>query len=83
MSLYPQKLALTSSISGGRLAGTVRSRTQATEFSFSFFVVVVVVRVVVAVAVAEAAAAAFMAEVTCFQSHVKKKYRKPRSSLAA
>jgi hypothetical protein len=34
--LYPQKLALTSSTSGGRSVGIVRSQTQATEFSFSF-----------------------------------------------
>jgi hypothetical protein len=32
-TLYSQKLALTSLISGGRLVGIVRSRTQATEFS--------------------------------------------------
>jgi hypothetical protein len=32
-SLYPQKLALTSPTSGGRSAGIVLSRTQATEFS--------------------------------------------------
>jgi hypothetical protein len=32
-TLYPQKLALTSPISGGRSVGIVRSRTQATEFS--------------------------------------------------
>jgi hypothetical protein len=31
-SLYQQKLALTSSTSGGRSVGIVRSRTQATEF---------------------------------------------------
>jgi hypothetical protein len=31
-TLYPQKLALTSTTSGGRSAGIVRSRTQATEF---------------------------------------------------
>jgi hypothetical protein len=31
---HPQKLALTSPISGGRLVGIVRSRTQVTEFSF-------------------------------------------------
>jgi hypothetical protein len=31
-TLYPQKLALTSSISGGRSVGIVRSRTQVTEF---------------------------------------------------
>jgi hypothetical protein len=31
---YPQKLALTSTTSGGRSVGIVRSRTQATEFSF-------------------------------------------------
>jgi hypothetical protein len=30
-TLYPQKLALTSLTSGGRLVGVVRSRTQATE----------------------------------------------------
>jgi hypothetical protein len=29
--LYPQKLALTSSTSGGRSVGIVRSRTKATE----------------------------------------------------
>jgi hypothetical protein len=33
-SIYPQKLALTSSKSGGRSLGIVRSRRQATEFSF-------------------------------------------------
>jgi hypothetical protein len=33
-SLYPQKLALTSSTSGGRSVGIVRSRTQTTEFIF-------------------------------------------------
>jgi hypothetical protein len=33
-TLYPQKLALTSPTSGGRSAGIVRWRTQATEFSF-------------------------------------------------
>jgi hypothetical protein len=31
---YPQQLALTSSTSGGRSVGIVRSRTQAMEFSF-------------------------------------------------
>jgi hypothetical protein len=31
-TLYPQKLALSSPTSGGRSAGIVRSRTQATEF---------------------------------------------------
>jgi hypothetical protein len=31
-TLYPQKLALTSSTSGGRSVGIFRSRTQATEF---------------------------------------------------
>jgi hypothetical protein len=30
--LYPQKLEVTSPTSGGRSAGIVRSRTQATEF---------------------------------------------------
>jgi hypothetical protein len=33
--LYPQKLSLTSSTSGGRSVGIVRSRTQAAEFSLS------------------------------------------------
>jgi hypothetical protein len=33
-TLYPQKLALTSPISGGRSVSIVRSRTQATEFFF-------------------------------------------------
>jgi hypothetical protein len=33
-TLYLQKLALTSPISGGRSVGIVHSRTQATEFSF-------------------------------------------------
>jgi hypothetical protein len=32
-TLYPQKLALTSTTSGGRSVGIVRSQTQATEFS--------------------------------------------------
>jgi hypothetical protein len=32
VTLYPQKLALTSSISGSRPFGIVRSRTEATEF---------------------------------------------------
>jgi hypothetical protein len=36
-TLYPQKLALTSSIRGGRSVGIVRSRTQAMEFSFFSF----------------------------------------------
>jgi hypothetical protein len=36
--LYPQKLARTSTTSGGRWVGIVRSRTQATEFVlFCFF----------------------------------------------
>jgi hypothetical protein len=35
-TLYPQKLALTSPTSGGRLVGIVCLRTKATEFSFSF-----------------------------------------------
>jgi hypothetical protein len=35
VSLYPQKLALTSPMSGVRSVGIVRSRTQAAEFSFS------------------------------------------------
>jgi hypothetical protein len=34
--LYPQKLVLSSSTSGGRSVGIVRSWTQAMEFSFSF-----------------------------------------------
>ena len=33
-TLYPQKLALTSSTGGGRSVGIVRSRTKATEFFF-------------------------------------------------
>jgi hypothetical protein len=33
-TLYPQKLVLTSLTRGGRSVGTVRSRTQATQFSF-------------------------------------------------
>jgi hypothetical protein len=33
-TLYPQKLALTTPTSGGRLVGTVRSLTKATEFYF-------------------------------------------------
>ena len=33
--LYPQKLALTSPIGGGRSVGIVHSRTKAMEFSFS------------------------------------------------
>jgi hypothetical protein len=33
-TLYPHKLAPTSSTSGGRSAGIVRPRTQATEFTF-------------------------------------------------
>jgi hypothetical protein len=36
VSLYPQRLALTSPTSGGRSDDIVRSRTQATEFTFSF-----------------------------------------------
>ena len=32
--LYPQKLALTSPIGGGRSVGIVRSRTKATEFFY-------------------------------------------------
>jgi hypothetical protein len=35
-TLYPQKSALTSPRSGGRLVGIVRSRTQTMEFSFSY-----------------------------------------------
>jgi hypothetical protein len=35
-TLYPQKLVLTSPISGGRSVGTVRSRTKTMEFSLSF-----------------------------------------------
>jgi hypothetical protein len=34
-TLYPQKLELTTSISGGRSVGIVRSRIQATELSYS------------------------------------------------
>jgi hypothetical protein len=34
--LYPQKLAQTSPIGGGRSVGIVRSRTKATEFFFFF-----------------------------------------------
>jgi hypothetical protein len=34
---YKQKLTLTSSLSGGRSVGIVRSRTQATDFLFFFF----------------------------------------------
>jgi hypothetical protein len=33
-TFYPQKLALTSSTSGGRSVGIVRLRTKATEFDF-------------------------------------------------
>jgi hypothetical protein len=33
-TLYPQKLAITSPTSGGRLVGIDRSRTQTMEFSF-------------------------------------------------
>jgi hypothetical protein len=35
-TLYPQKLALTSPISGSRSVGIVRSRTEATKFSWAF-----------------------------------------------
>jgi hypothetical protein len=35
-TLYPQKLALTSPISGGRSVGIVRSRTEAKEFIYFF-----------------------------------------------
>jgi hypothetical protein len=35
-TLHPQKLALTSPTSGGRSAGIVRSRTQASEFFLSW-----------------------------------------------
>jgi hypothetical protein len=35
-TLYPQKLALTSPTSGGRLVGIVRLPTKATEFSVVF-----------------------------------------------
>jgi hypothetical protein len=35
-TLYPQKLSLTSTTSGGRSVGIVRSRTQATEFIYFF-----------------------------------------------
>jgi hypothetical protein len=38
-TLYPQKLALTSPISGGRSVGIVRSRTQATEFSLLIIII--------------------------------------------
>jgi hypothetical protein len=34
--LYPQKFALTSPTSGGRLVGIVRSRTKATELVYGF-----------------------------------------------
>jgi hypothetical protein len=34
VAVYPQKLALTSPTSGGRLAGILHSQTQAMEFSF-------------------------------------------------
>jgi hypothetical protein len=34
VTLYPQNLALTSPTSGGSSVGTVRSRTQAMEFTF-------------------------------------------------
>jgi hypothetical protein len=36
-NLYPQKLALTSPTSSGRSVGTVRSRTQATEYVFVLY----------------------------------------------
>jgi hypothetical protein len=42
-TLYPQKLALTSSTSGGRSVGIVRSRTQATEFSLVLVVMCIYV----------------------------------------
>jgi hypothetical protein len=35
-SLYPQKLVLTSTTSGGRSVGIVSSRTQATEIFFAY-----------------------------------------------
>jgi hypothetical protein len=35
-AIYPQRLALTSPTSGGRSVGTVRSLTEATEFSLAF-----------------------------------------------
>jgi hypothetical protein len=38
VTLYPEKLTLTSLTSGGLSVGIVRSRTQATEFSFFFFI---------------------------------------------
>ena len=37
VTLYPQKLALTSPTGGGRSVGIVRSRTKATEFILSVF----------------------------------------------
>jgi hypothetical protein len=37
VAIYPQRLALTSPTSGSRSVGTVRSQTQATEFTFSLY----------------------------------------------
>jgi hypothetical protein len=43
-NLYPQKLPITLPTIGGRLVGTVRSRTQAIEFSFLVLVTMEIVR---------------------------------------
>jgi hypothetical protein len=40
VTLYPQKLALTSPTSGGRSIGMVRPRTQATEFNLKISLLV-------------------------------------------
>jgi hypothetical protein len=45
-TLYPQKLALTSLISGSRSVGIVHSRTQATEFSLVLVVLISLSRII-------------------------------------
>jgi hypothetical protein len=47
-TLYPQLLALTSPISGGRSVGIVRSRTLATEFSLVIIIIIIIIIIITA-----------------------------------
>jgi hypothetical protein len=46
---FRKQLSLTSLISGGRLVGIVRSRTQVTEFSFIIIIIIIIIVIIITI----------------------------------
>jgi hypothetical protein len=47
LSLYPQKLAITSPTRGGRSVGIVRSKTQTMEFVCLFIIIIIIIIIII------------------------------------